>query len=309
MKKRLLDFGSGSSKRISNGLVALSSVAIFTVYSAGYVRTRAAAARFEVPAGGRRSGQRPAAKAAPALTSSPTVSSSQLPAAVAAAPPVATQPTGAPAARAEAPRVETAQPAPEIPTLATSSRLAQPASAATAIPTAPLTASTLSPAAIPAPPSVTPSPSAAASTAPAPAPPPVSAAAPAAAAAPARTAAPAPPASSAAAPVASVPSSAHDVDPSEQPYVFHGAFKRDGTFLGWGSSRHGDIQASVEIQNGRIVSAAIVQCLTRYSCDVIDKLPPQVAARQSADVDYVSGATESADAFYDAIVDALSKVK
>jgi uncharacterized protein with FMN-binding domain len=100
-----------------------------------------------------------------------------------------------------------------------------------------------------------------------------------------------------------------DADPAEQPYVFRGAFKRDGTFLGWGYSRHGDIQASVEIQNGRIVSAVIAQCLTRYSCDVIDKLPPQVAARQSAEVDHVSGATESADAFYDAIVDALSKAK
>ena len=98
-------------------------------------------------------------------------------------------------------------------------------------------------------------------------------------------------------------------DPSEDPYVFHGVFKKDGTFLGWGYSAHGDIQASVEIQNGRIVSAVIAQCNTRYSCDVIDKLPPQVAARQSADVDYVSGATESANAFYDAVVDALSKAK
>ena len=98
-------------------------------------------------------------------------------------------------------------------------------------------------------------------------------------------------------------------DPSEDPYVFHGSFKKDGTFLGWGYSRHGDIQASVEVRNGRIVSAQIAQCNTRYSCDVIDKLPPEVAARQSADVDYVSGATESANAFYDAVVDALSKAR
>ncbi len=85
--------------------------------------------------------------------------------------------------------------------------------------------------------------------------------------------------------------------------------KKDGTFLGWGYSQHGDIQAVVEIQNGRIVSAQIAQCNTRYSCDVIDKLPPQVVARQSADVDYVSGATESANAFYDAVIEALAKVK
>jgi uncharacterized protein with FMN-binding domain len=110
---------------------------------------------------------------------------------------------------------------------------------------------------------------------------------------------------------ASTPTAANapTYDPSEEPFVFRGSFKKDGTFLGWGSSRHGDIQASVEIQNGRIVSAQIAQCLTRYSCDVIDKLPPEVVARQSADVDYVSGATESADAFYDAIADALAKAK
>ena len=82
---------------------------------------------------------------------------------------------------------------------------------------------------------------------------------------------------------------------------------RDGAYTGWGSSRHGDIQAEVVIEGGRIHGATIAQCLTRYSCDVIDMLPPQVAARQSADVDYVSRATESANAFYYAVVDALTK--
>jgi uncharacterized protein with FMN-binding domain len=37
------------------------------------------------------------------------------------------------------------------------------------------------------------------------------------------------------------------------------------------------------------------------------KLPPQIVERQSPDCDFVSGATESADAFYYAIVDALSQ--
>lgn len=63
------------------------------------------------------------------------------------------------------------------------------------------------------------------------------------------------------------------------------------------------------IQGGRIASATIAQCLTRYSCDVIDKLIPEVAARQSPDIDYVSGATQSSDAFYYAVVDALNKAK
>jgi uncharacterized protein with FMN-binding domain len=84
---------------------------------------------------------------------------------------------------------------------------------------------------------------------------------------------------------------------------------KDGTYYGWGSSRHGDIQAAVVIESGHILSAAIAQCLTRYSCSVIDKLPPEVAQRQSPEVDYVSGATQSANAFYYAVVDALGKAR
>jgi uncharacterized protein with FMN-binding domain len=84
---------------------------------------------------------------------------------------------------------------------------------------------------------------------------------------------------------------------------------KDGTYLGWGYCRHGDIQASVIVERGRVVSAAIAQCLTRYSCSWIAALPSQVVSRQSANVDYVSGATQSTDAFADAIVDALSKAK
>ena len=59
----------------------------------------------------------------------------------------------------------------------------------------------------------------------------------------------------------------------------------------------------------RIASASIAQCLTRYSCSWIAPLVPQVAARQSPEVDYVSGATESSYAFYDAVVEALSKAR
>ncbi len=84
---------------------------------------------------------------------------------------------------------------------------------------------------------------------------------------------------------------------------------KDGVYLGWGGSRHGDIQAEVAIRGGRIVSASIAQCLTRYSCSWIEALPAQVVVRQSADVDYVSGATQSANAFYYAVTDALSKAK
>lgn len=85
------------------------------------------------------------------------------------------------------------------------------------------------------------------------------------------------------------------------------AMYKDGIYYGWGSCRHGDIQASVTIQDGRIASANITQCLTRYSCSWIAALPGQVVKRQSPEVDYVSGASQSTDAFYGAIVSALAK--
>jgi len=83
----------------------------------------------------------------------------------------------------------------------------------------------------------------------------------------------------------------------------------DGTYTGWGSSRHGDIQATVTVEAGRITSARISRCLTRYSCSWISALPPQVVERQSPETDYVSGATQSTNAFYYAVVEALSKAR
>src|SRR5213075_1248383 len=40
---------------------------------------------------------------------------------------------------------------------------------------------------------------------------------------------------------------------------------KDGSYTGWGTSRHGDIEATVVISAGRIQSARISQCWTRYS--------------------------------------------
>jgi uncharacterized protein with FMN-binding domain len=84
---------------------------------------------------------------------------------------------------------------------------------------------------------------------------------------------------------------------------------KDGTFYGWGRSRHGDIQAGVEITNGHITAAWIEQCLTQYSCSWIAGLPSQVEKRQNAEVDFVSGATQSTNAFYYGVVQALSRAK
>jgi uncharacterized protein with FMN-binding domain len=116
-------------------------------------------------------------------------------------------------------------------------------------------------------------------------------------AAPAPAATPAPVATPAPAPVTAPAAAAAPMSPP-------GPWK-DGVWKGWGTCRHGDIQAAVKIENGKITQAGVADCETRYSCDIIDKLPPQVLRKQSADVDRVGGATQSSDAFYYAIYEAL----
>jgi uncharacterized protein with FMN-binding domain len=83
----------------------------------------------------------------------------------------------------------------------------------------------------------------------------------------------------------------------------------DGTYTGWGLSRHGDIEARVTIKHGGIVAVGIATCATRYPCYVIDEILQQPLFRQSADVDRVSRATESADAYSDAVWQALQKAE
>lgn len=82
---------------------------------------------------------------------------------------------------------------------------------------------------------------------------------------------------------------------------------KDGKYTAWGTCRHGDIQATVIIEGGRIKSAEITDCQTRYSCDVIETLPPKVVARQKNKFDAVGGATESAYAYYGAVYWALDQ--
>jgi uncharacterized protein with FMN-binding domain len=81
---------------------------------------------------------------------------------------------------------------------------------------------------------------------------------------------------------------------------------RDGTFTGRGESPHGGIDVRVVIKDGRIVEAGILGCYTRYPCEEIASLLAQPVERQSPDVDYVSHATESSDAYHYGLVDALN---
>jgi uncharacterized protein with FMN-binding domain len=221
---------SASSRKIGSGLLALSSAAVLTVYSAGYYKTRAAAERFATAE------RRPSPAPLPVVALPPPAPAGQVRAVV---PP--TSPSNAIAPTSQ-PRRAAARTPKRTPPAAPAAAVSAPAVAADPLPQA--------------------------------APPP-----------------PEPPAA----------------PPSEPPAVKPAL--KDGTYSGWGTSRHGDIQASVVIEDGRIVSASITQCLTRYSCSWIEHLPGQIVSRQSPECDFVSGATQSTNAFYYAVVEALSKAK
>ena len=230
---------SRSGQRVTNRLVALSSAAVLTVYSAGYMRTRAAADKLF------------AAERTRVVI------------------PSAMDATSTPA------------PAPPVPALIAADSPAPVVSAARQPIAAPITATVAASSPTPTTADATPSPTPESSPSASPTPIPTPA-------------------------VATTPETTPAPMPSPTPAA--PAFK-DGTFSGWGTSRHGDIEATVVIERGKIISAVISQCWTRYSCSWVAHLQGQVVARQSAEVDYVTGATQSANAFYYAVVQALSKAK
>jgi uncharacterized protein with FMN-binding domain len=240
-----------ANKKVANGLMALSSAAVLTVYAAGYLRTRAAAQRFtETPAVRRAAGPVEVPAAGPVLPALKPISQNIRQPESAA---TTAAPAERPAPKSVAPRESVRRTTPTAAEKPVERVVAQPTE----------TPAAASPAPPPAPSVAPPSP---------------------------------------AEPPAAVPPPAAPTAPARPPL-------KDGTYSGWGTSRHGDIQATVVVENGRISSAVISQCLTRYSCSWIAALPPQVVTRQSPETDYVSGATQSTNAFYYAVVEALTKAK
>lgn len=84
---------------------------------------------------------------------------------------------------------------------------------------------------------------------------------------------------------------------------------KDGTYVAIGTSRHGDVEVTVTVKKGRMVAADISRCSTRYPCSVIAALPDQAVALQSAQVDFVSGATDSSSAYREAVTAALAQAQ
>ena len=84
---------------------------------------------------------------------------------------------------------------------------------------------------------------------------------------------------------------------------------KDGTFTGSGSNRRGSLSVDVTIQSGRITGAQISSYDMYYPASRIARLPGEVVDRQSAAVDMVSGSTYSAQAFKQAVTQALAQAK
>ncbi|MDP4171095.1 MAG: FMN-binding protein [Bacillota bacterium] len=84
---------------------------------------------------------------------------------------------------------------------------------------------------------------------------------------------------------------------------------KEGTFKGMGENRRGSIQVAVTIKNDKITDVEISDFGMHYSESDIVGLPHEVLLRQSPQVDNVSGATYSTQAFEDAVLEALYQAR
>jgi uncharacterized protein with FMN-binding domain len=80
---------------------------------------------------------------------------------------------------------------------------------------------------------------------------------------------------------------------------------QDGTYSGTGSGRFGSITVAVTTAGGAITSVQITKVATTFPVSQIASLPAQVVKTQSANVNTVTGATASSQAFKQAIQQAL----
>ena len=84
---------------------------------------------------------------------------------------------------------------------------------------------------------------------------------------------------------------------------------RDGTYKGTGNSRHGGMEVTVVIQNGKITSANVTSCGTRYPCSDVNSLVRSAVSKQAVPTNHVSGATDSSKAYTQALANALKQAK
>lgn len=84
---------------------------------------------------------------------------------------------------------------------------------------------------------------------------------------------------------------------------------KDGTFTGTGMNRRGSIQVAVTMQKDRITDVVISDWGMHYAQSDVVGLPSEVLRKQNAQVNNVSGATYSTQAFEDAVQNALSRAQ
>ena len=82
---------------------------------------------------------------------------------------------------------------------------------------------------------------------------------------------------------------------------------QDGTYSGHGTSRRGDVWVNVTVAGGQITAVEITDSTLQYPLRDIAVLPGEVVQRQSAQVDIVSRATYSSQAFRGAVSQALTQ--
>ncbi len=97
--------------------------------------------------------------------------------------------------------------------------------------------------------------------------------------------------------------------PASAPSSQQAAAYRDGTYTGSGNSRHGGMVVTIVVKDAKLVSAAVTSCQTRYDCAKVDGLVKEVVTKQVVPVDHVSGATDSSNAYKQAVAAALVKAK
>ena len=84
---------------------------------------------------------------------------------------------------------------------------------------------------------------------------------------------------------------------------------KDGTFTGSGMNRRGSIEVQVTIKKDIITDVAISHFAMHYSDRDVVGMPDEVLQKQSPQVENVSGATYSTEAFQNAVQDALDQAQ
>jgi uncharacterized protein with FMN-binding domain len=82
-----------------------------------------------------------------------------------------------------------------------------------------------------------------------------------------------------------------------------------GTYSGTGTSRFGNVSVSVTTAGGSVTNVQIVKVTTSFPVSRIASLPSQVIQNQTANVNSVTGATYSSQAFKQAVQQALAQAQ